>query len=118
VLKLSVLSSFAQPHSLPFLTAVPACSTARHGERLIVPAVLGALFSFMSRGFMSIVGGSTRRMKTVWLCSIGFIFGALYCIAWQDKIAWLFGWVEAWKALVVAFAIGSIYLCRRLLLKQ
>lgn len=88
------------------------------GERLIIPAVLCALFSLMSRGFVSIVGGSTRRIETVRLCSVGFILSALYCIAWQDKIAWLFGWVEAWKALVVAFAIGSIYLCRRLLLKQ
>jgi hypothetical protein len=88
------------------------------GERLIVPAVLAVLFSFMSRGFMGIVGGSTRRMRTVWLCSIGFIAGTLYCIAWQDKLANAFGWKDAWIGASVLLAVGGVYLCRILLARQ
>lgn len=82
------------------------------GERLIVPIVLAALFSLMSRGFMGIVGGSTRRMKTVWLYSVAFITGTLYCIAWQDKLASVFGWKDAWIGASILLAIGTVYLCR------
>jgi hypothetical protein len=85
------------------------------GERLIVPAVLAALFSLMSRGFMGIVGGSTSRMRTVWLCSVGFIIGTLYCIAWQDKLAAAVGWKDAWIGAAVLLAVGAVYLCRVLL---
>lgn len=88
------------------------------GERLLVPGLGVALFSAMAWGFMGAVGGSTRRMKTVLLCAILFMTGFGYSVFWQDKLAWLFGWTGAWKAIVAAFAVGSIYLCRRILLKQ
>jgi hypothetical protein len=88
------------------------------GERILVPGIGVALFAVISRGFMGVVGGATRRMKTVLICTILFMAGFGYSVFWQDKLAWLFGWQEAWKAIVAAFAVGSIYLCRRLLLKQ
>jgi hypothetical protein len=88
------------------------------GERLIVPAALAALFSFMSMGFMVIVGGSTRRMRTVWLCSVGFITGTLYCIAWQDKLANTLAWKDAWIGASLLLAVGAVYLCRILLARQ
>jgi hypothetical protein len=87
------------------------------GERLFVPAALAALFSLMSRGFMGVVGGSTRRMRTVWLCSVAFITGSLYCIAWQDKLASLIGWKDAWIGASILLAMGSAYLCRTLLIR-
>ena len=88
------------------------------GERLLVPGIGVALLAVGLRGFMGVVGGSTRRMKTVLLCTMLFMTGFGYSVFWQDKLAWLFGWQEVWKAVVVVFAVGSIYLCRRLLLKQ
>ena len=88
------------------------------GERLLVPGIGVALLAVGLRGFMGVVGGSTRRMKTVLLCTMLFMTGFGYSLFWQDKLAWLIGWHDAWKAIIAVFAVGSIYLCRRLLLKQ
>ena len=88
------------------------------GERLIIPAILAVLFSLMSRGFMGAVGGSTRRMRTVWLCSVVFITGTLYCIAWQDKLASVCGSKDAWVFVAVLLAIFAILVCRKLLQRQ
>ena len=88
------------------------------GERLIIPAALATLFSLMSRGFMGIAGGSTRRMRTAWICSAGFITGTLYCIAWQDKLASAFGSKDACVFVVVLLAILAVFVCRMLLRRQ
>lgn len=88
------------------------------GERILVPAIGVALFAAMSRGFMGVVGGSTRRMKTFLLCVIIFMTCFAYSVFWQDKIAELFGWKETWKVIVVACAVGCVFLCRFLLLRQ
>ena len=88
------------------------------GERLIVPAVLAVLFSLMSRAFMAGVGGSTRRMRSVWLCAVGFIIGVHYSIAWQDKLANAFDNKDAWGFITVFLAILAVLVCRKLLQRQ
>lgn len=88
------------------------------GERILVPGIGVALFTVMSRGFMGAVGGSTRRMKTVLLCTILFMTVFGYSVFWQDKLAEIFGWKEVWKAIVGVCAVGAIYLCRTLLARQ
>jgi hypothetical protein len=55
------------------------------GERLLVPGIGVALFSAMSWGFVGVVGGSTRRMKTVHLCTIIFMTVFGYSVIWQDR---------------------------------
>lgn len=88
------------------------------GERILVPGIGVALFAVMSRGFMDVVGGSTRRMKTVLQCTILFMAVFGYSVFWQDKLAEISGWKDIWKAIVGACAIGAIYLCRTLLARQ
>lgn len=88
------------------------------GERILVPGIGVALFAVMSRGFMGAVGGSTRRMKTVLLCTILFMAVFGYSVFWQDKLAEIFGWKDVWKAIVGICAVGAIYLCRVLLARQ
>lgn len=88
------------------------------GERILVPGIGVALFAVMSRGFMGVVGGSTRRMKTVLLCTILFMAVFGYSVFWQDKLAEIFGWKDVWKAVVGVGAVGAIYLCRMLLMRQ
>ena len=61
------------------------------------------------------VRGATVRMKIVLRCSLLFMAGLLYAMAWHDKIAALTGWDNAWIAVVVAIAIACFLLCRRLL---
>ena len=85
------------------------------GERILVPAIAVALFAVISRGFMGVVSGSTRRMKTFLLCVTIFMTCFGYSVFWQDEIAELFGWKEAWKILVFAWAVSSVLLCRFLL---
>ena len=85
------------------------------GERLIVPAVLAVLFALMSRAFMVGVGGSTRRMRTVWWCAVGFITSALYSIAWQDKLADACGNKDAWVLITLLLAIAAVLVCIKLL---
>ena len=85
------------------------------GERLIVPAALTLLFGLLSGGFMVGAGGATARMRIVFRCAVLFVGGMLYSILWQDKLASLIGWDDAWIAVVVAFAVGCVVLCRRLL---
>jgi hypothetical protein len=88
------------------------------GERILVPGIGVALFAVMSRGFMGAVGGSTRRMKTVLLCTILFMTVFGYSVFWQDKLAEIFGWKDVWKAIVCISAVGAVYLCRILLARQ
>ena len=88
------------------------------GERILVPGIGVALFALMSRGFMGVVGGSTRRMKTVLLCAILFMAVFAYSVFWQDKLAEIFGWKDTWKAVVSVSAVGAIYLCRTLLARN
>lgn len=84
-------------------------------ERLFIPALLLLIFAALSGGFMFGVGGATARMKIVLRCTILFMAGLLYAMAWHDKIADLFGWGAAWIAVVIVVAIGCFFLCRRLL---
>lgn len=84
-------------------------------ERLIIPAVLLLIFALLSGGFMFGVGGATPRMKIILRCSLLFMAGLLYSMAWHDKINALFRWDSAWIAVVLAIAVGCVLLCRRLL---
>jgi hypothetical protein len=59
-----------------------------------------------------------RRMKLVLCCSILFIAGTLYSVAFVDKLANVFGWDDAWIASSVLSAVGSIWLGRRWFAKQ
>jgi drug/metabolite transporter (DMT)-like permease len=88
------------------------------GERILVPGLGVALFAAMSWGFTGVVGGSTRRMKTVLLCTVLFMTVFGYSVFWQDKLAEIFGWNDVWKAVVGVCAVGAIYLCRILLARQ
>jgi protein-S-isoprenylcysteine O-methyltransferase Ste14 len=88
------------------------------GERILVPGIGAALFAIMSRGFMAVVGGSTRRMKTVLLCAILFMTAFAYAVFWQDKLAELFAWKDVWKAVVGICAVGAVFLCRILQARQ
>jgi hypothetical protein len=85
------------------------------GERVIVPAALTSLFALLSGGFMVGVGGATSRMTIVFRCAVLFMGGLTYSMAWQDKLAETLGWDDAWIAVAVAFAVGCVLLCRRLL---
>ncbi len=87
-------------------------------ERLFVPAFLTAIVALLSFGFMFMVGGATRRTRVVGLCAMVFTAGTMYSMAWHEQLTALFGWQQAWMGASVLVAIGSIYLCRRLLLKQ
>ncbi len=82
------------------------------GERLIGPALLTILFALMSGGFMVGVGGATQRMKIVLRCAIFFVAGTVYSIAWQDKLANIFGWDNAWILAIILSGLGSIWLAR------
>ena len=88
------------------------------GERILVPGIGVALFAVMSRGFMAVVGGSTRRMKTVLLCTILFMTAFAYAVFWQDKLAELFAWKNVWKVVVGICAVAAVFLCRILLTRQ
>jgi hypothetical protein len=88
------------------------------GERLIIPAAVTLLVALLSGGAMFSVGGATQRMKTVLRCMLLFTAGTLYCMAWHDVLATIFGWEDAWIVIVVGIAIGSTLLCRRLLAKR
>src|SRR4051794_24297314 len=79
------------------------------GERIVVPAVLAAIFALLSGGAMLTSGGATSRMKIVLRCSLLFVTGTLYCIAWHDKLASLLGWKDAWVGMAAVFAVGSVY---------
>ena len=85
------------------------------GERILVPGIGVALFAVMSWGFMRAVGGSTRRMKMVLLCTILFMTVFGYSVFWQDKLAEISGWKDVWKAVVGVGAVGAVCLCRVLL---
>jgi hypothetical protein len=74
-------------------------------ERILVPGIGVALFAVMSRGFMAVAGGSTRRMKTVLFCAILFMTAFAYAVFWQDKLAELFAW-------------RSVESCRRLMCRR
>jgi hypothetical protein len=65
---------------------------------------------------MTGAGGATSRMKPVLRCSILFVGGMVYSMAWHDVLANLFlGWEDAWIATSGFVAVGCIFLCRRLL---
>lgn len=51
-------------------------------------------------------------MKIIFRYSMLFTAGLFYSIAWRDILAKLLDWNEAWLAVVVAFAVGSLWLCR------
>jgi hypothetical protein len=87
-------------------------------ERILVPGIGVALFAVMSRGFMAVAGGSTRRMKTVLFCAILFMTAFAYAVFWQDKLAELFAWRSVWKAVVGLCAVAAVFLCRILLPRQ
>lgn len=70
------------------------------GERILIPGIGVALFAAMSRSFMGAADGSTRRMKTVLLCTILFMTVFGYSVFWQDKLAEIFGWKDVWKVII------------------
>jgi cell division protein FtsW (lipid II flippase) len=92
--------------------------SASLGERLLVPVLITAIFAFLSFAFMFLVRGATRRMRVVGLCSILFILGTLYCMAWHEQLAAITGWENAWIGAAVLVAGGTIALGRALLSRQ
>ena len=82
-------------------------------ERLLYPTGLTILFALMSGGAIVGLGGDTPGMMIVMRCAIVFVAGVTYAIAWQDKLANIFGWDEAWIAAIVLAALFSIRLGRR-----
>jgi hypothetical protein len=88
------------------------------GERLLIPLLIAGIFALLSFGFMFLVGGGTQRMRTVGLCSLLFITGVLYCMAWHEQLTDLTGWDNAWIGMAGIVAAGTIGLCRVLLLRQ
>ena len=83
------------------------------GERLLYPAGLTIFFALMSGGAIVGLGGDTPGMKIVLRCAIVFIAGVTYAIMWQDKLANIFGWDDAWIAAIALAALASIWLGRR-----
>jgi hypothetical protein len=84
------------------------------GERILVPGIGAVLFTAMSWGFMSAVGGATSRMKAVALCASVFMTGFGYSVFWQDKLAIATGWAHTWMAVVALVALFSVWLFRSL----
>lgn len=85
------------------------------GERLLIPLLLTGIFAFLAFGFMFLVRGGSRRMKVVGVCSIFFILGTIYCMAWHEQLTALTGWDNTWIGLSVIIAASSIALCKFLL---
>jgi hypothetical protein len=88
------------------------------GERLLVPLLITGIFAILSFGFMFLVRGGTGRMKVVGLCSILFILGTLYCMAWHEQLAAITGWENAWIGVAVLVAGGAMALGKTLLSRQ
>jgi len=88
------------------------------GERLLIPLLLTGIFALLSFGFMFLAKGGTCRMKIIGVCSILFILGTIYCMAWHEQLAALTGWENAWIGMAVVVAAGTIGLCKFLLSRQ
>ena len=88
------------------------------GARLLVPLLITAIFGVLSFGFMFSVRGGTRRMRIVGSCSILFILGTLYCMAWHEQLAAVTGWKDAWIGVAALIAGGTMALGKTLLSRQ
>jgi len=87
------------------------------GERLIVPALLGGIYAFLSGGSMLAEKGATLRMRIIWRYSFVFILGTIYCMAWHDVMASVLRWHGAWFVATGLLASMCIVLSRRALEK-
>ena len=88
------------------------------GERIFVPALIAGAFAMLSGGFMFAAKGATHRMRIVWKCTFGFVVVCLYAMAWHDEIDAALGFRNAWKGVATLSAVGSFYVCRRLLARR
>ena len=88
------------------------------GERLLIPILLTAIVAALSGAYTFFVGGGTRLVKTIGLSAMVFTAGVLYCMAWHEQLAALFGWQDAWIGASIIVAIGSIVLCKVLLARK
>jgi hypothetical protein len=84
-------------------------------ERLIFIPLVTGIFALLSFGFMFLVGGGTRRVRSLGLCSTLFIAGTGYCMSWRKELTTIIGWQHAWMGATVLVALGSAYLCKTLL---
>jgi len=80
--------------------------------------LLTGIFALLSFGFMFLVGGGTRRMRVVGVCSLLFILGTTYCMFWHEQLTALTGWKNAWIGMVVVVAGGTIGLGKVRLSRQ
>lgn len=87
-------------------------------DRLIIIPFVTGIFAMLSFGFALLVGGATRRFRTVGICSTIFIAGMGYCMSWRKDLEALFGMRDAWIMVTVAVAIGATYLCKMLLRRK
>jgi hypothetical protein len=83
-----------------------------------VPLLITAIFALLSFGFMFSVRGGTRRMRIVGSCSILFVLGTLYCMAWHEQLAAATGWEDAWIGVAALIAGGVMALGKTLLSRQ
>lgn len=87
-------------------------------ERLLFIPLITGIFALLSFGFMTLVGGGTRRIKILGLCSTIFVLGTGYCMSWHKELTAVFGWKNAWIAASGLVALGAGWLYRWLLLRN